>query len=56
MEFITDQPINYSQHYIRLTPKLSTADELGITKDFSMGYGSINGFRASVASSFIGSI
>jgi hypothetical protein len=42
------------QHYIRLTiphtyRKLIGA---GITEDYSMGYGSINGFRASVASPF----
>jgi hypothetical protein len=42
------------QHYIRFTlpdgyRKLIDA---GITDDYSMGYGSINGFRASVASSF----
>ena len=42
------------QHYIRFTlphtfQRLIAA---GITDDYSMGYGSINGFRASVASSF----
>ncbi|MEN9548395.1 MAG: hypothetical protein RIR12_986 [Bacteroidota bacterium] len=42
------------QHYIRLTiphtyRKLIAA---GITEDYSMGYGSTNGFRASVASPF----
>ena len=42
------------QHYIRFNlpegyQKLIKAD---ITDDYSMGYGSINGFRASVASSF----
>jgi len=42
------------QHYIRFTlphtfRRLIAA---GITDDYSMGYGSINGFRASVASSF----
>ena len=42
------------QHYIRFTlphtfRRLTAA---GITDDHSMGYGSINGFRASVASSF----
>jgi hypothetical protein len=42
------------QHYIRFNlpegyQKLINA---GITDDYSMGYGSINGFRASVASSF----
>jgi hypothetical protein len=42
------------QHYIRFSlpegyQKLIT---VGITDEYSMGYGSINGFRASVASSF----
>ena len=42
------------QHYIRFNlpggyQRLTAA---GITDDYSMGYGSINGFRASVASSF----
>lgn len=42
------------QHYIRFNlpegyRRLAAA---GITDDYSMGYGSINGFRASVASSF----
>lgn len=42
------------QHYIRfdLPQGYQQLIELGITDDHSMGYGSINGFRASVASSF----
>ena len=42
------------QHYIKMALP-DTYEHLiaaGITNDFSMGYGSINGFRASVASSF----
>ncbi len=41
------------QHYIRfnLPEGYSRLTEAGITDDYSMGYGSINGFRASVASS-----
>jgi hypothetical protein len=55
MEYISDKKIIHSrQHYIRFTLP-ETYNRLiaaGIQKDFSMGYGSINGFRASVASSF----
>lgn len=42
------------QHYIRLTlpETYRTLIKNGITQDYSMGYGSINGFRASVASPF----
>ncbi|HMK04619.1 MAG TPA: polysaccharide deacetylase family protein [Ferruginibacter sp.] len=42
------------QHYIRfnLPDGYRRLSEAGITDDYSMGYGSINGFRASVASSF----
>ncbi len=42
------------QHYIRFTlPEgYQKLIDTGITDDHSMGYGSINGFRASVASSF----
>ena len=42
------------QHYIRFTlpTTFRRLINVGITDDYSMGYGSINGFRASVASSF----
>ncbi len=42
------------QHYIRFNLPVTYHKliEAGITDDYSMGYGSINGFRASVASSF----
>jgi len=42
------------QHYIRFTLPGTYRQliDLGIESDFSMGYGSINGFRASVASPF----
>jgi hypothetical protein len=52
---IAQIPITKSrQHYIRLTLPDSYRQlvEQGITDDYSMGYGSINGFRASVATSF----
>lgn len=46
--------IKSRQHYIRfyLPAGYRLLTENGITDDYSMGYGSINGFRASVASSF----
>lgn len=42
------------QHYIKLTlpQTYERLTDAGIFQDYSMGYGSINGFRASVASSF----
>ncbi len=46
--------INSRQHYIRFTlpQTFRYLIDAGINHDYSMGYGSINGFRASVASSF----
>ena len=55
IEKIISGKINSSrQHYIRLTlpQTFRYLIDAGITEDFSMGYGSINGFRASVASPF----
>ena len=45
---------NSRQHYIRfeLPATYRRLLVLGITNDYSMGYGSINGFRASIASSY----
>ncbi len=42
------------QHYIRfnLPEGYQKLINTGITEEYSMGYGSINGFRASVASAF----
>lgn len=46
--------IRSRQHYIRFTlpETYRRLMKAGIEKDYSMGYGSINGFRASVCSSF----
>jgi hypothetical protein len=55
LEAITAQPITASrQHYIRfnLPDGYAKLLQAGITDDYSMGYGSINGFRASVAQPF----
>lgn len=55
MEKVTDLSITRSrQHYIRFSMPHTYRRLLfyGIDQEFSMGYGSINGFRASVASSF----
>ena len=55
LENISGKKITTSrQHYIRFTLPLTFRYliEAGIKEDFSIGYGSINGFRASVASSF----
>jgi hypothetical protein len=55
MEKITGKKIHSSrQHYIRFTLPVTfrLLIDAGIREDFSMGYGSINGFRASVASPF----
>jgi hypothetical protein len=55
LENITGKPVTKSrQHYIRMTlpETYRLLIDNGIQEDYSMGYGSINGFRASVASSF----
>jgi hypothetical protein len=55
MELVTEKKITRSrQHYIRfsLPGTYRRLIGCGVEQDFSMGYGSINGFRASVASSF----
>lgn len=55
LEAVAERKIIRSrQHYIRLTLPETFRQLIaaGIEKDFSMGYGSINGFRASVSSSF----
>jgi len=55
LEYVANQPITRSrQHYIRLTLPQTYRSllERGIEQEFSMGYGSINGFRASAAFSY----
>lgn len=55
LEVVADIEIDKSrQHYIKfnLPDGYQRLLDAGIRKDYSMGYGSINGFRASVASSF----
>jgi hypothetical protein len=56
LEKITGHEIFFSrQHYIRfrLPETYRTLIQLGVQADYSMGYGSINGFRASFADSFL---
>ena len=56
LENISGKEIRSSrQHYIKfnLPETYQHLIKAGITEDYSMGYGSINGFRASVASSFL---
>lgn len=55
LEKTTGQPVNASrQHYIRFALPATYRRLLaaGITDDYSMGYATVNGFRASVAGSF----
>lgn len=55
LESITEKPVHFSrQHFIRFTlpETYRRLIALGITNDFSMGYGTINGFRASIATPF----
>ncbi len=55
LEFIAGHEVRQSrQHYLRfsLPETFRTLLKAGIKEDFSMGYGTINGFRASVASPF----
>lgn len=55
LEVVADKAIIHSrQHYIKfnLPDTYRRLVDCSITRDYSMGYGTINGFRASVASSF----
>ncbi len=55
LQHIAEKTINISrQHYIKLTLPQTYKQliNVGFTNDYSMGYASINGFRASTASSF----
>ena len=53
-EYTGNKVVSSRQHYIRFTlpETFRRLIDQGIQFDFSMGYGSINGFRASVASPF----
>ncbi len=53
-KIINKKVISSRQHYIKfnLPEGYNRLIDVGIKNDYSMGYGSINGFRASVASSF----
>lgn len=56
MEVVTEEPVRRSrQHYIRMTlpDTYRHLIDAGIRQEYSMGYGSINGFRASVATSYL---
>ena len=56
LEQISNQTINKSrQHYLRFTLPSTYRKliALELINDYSMGYGSINGFRASIASSYL---
>lgn len=55
LQEIIKMPVKYSrQHYLRMSlpETYRKLIDVGIEKDFSLGYGSSNGFRASFASSF----
>ena len=55
LEAVADKHIIHSrQHYLRFTlpHTYRRLIDAGIQKEFSMGYGTVNGFRASVCSSF----
>jgi len=55
METITGKPVYKSRfHYLRfnLPQDYQKLIDVGIIEDYSMGYGTINGFRASVSTSF----
>lgn len=55
LSVLTGNPVRSSrQHYIRFTipETLRLLQSRGIEYEFSMGYGSINGFRASVATAY----
>jgi hypothetical protein len=55
LEYLSNKEIKHSrQHYIRIQLPITYQRLLStsVEKDFSMGYGSTNGFRASVASSY----
>jgi hypothetical protein len=55
LSVLTESEIEFSrQHYIKMSlpETYRRLVEVGIRKDFSMGYGTVNGFRASVSTAF----
>ena len=55
LSVLTDSEIELSrQHYIKMSFPVTCRRliEAGICKDFSMGYGTVNGFRASISTAF----
>ncbi len=55
MEEITGTPVTRSRHHyirIRIPETYRRLETIGIRDDYSMGYGTINGFRASIASAY----
>lgn len=56
LEVVSDRPVMLSrQHYVRIEfpETYRRLEAAGIKKDFSMGYGTINGFRASASMPFL---
>lgn len=55
IEEITGMPVTRSRHHyirIRIPETYRQLEALGIRDEYSMGYGTVNGFRASIASAY----
>ena len=57
-KIITEHPVKYSrQHlYVLISSNLPALIAIGFRADYSMGYGDINGFRASICTPYYGII